>query len=413
MNRPKVAASVACAAAITLLAAACSSSSSGASSSSSGGSSSAKSVIFGIVDDFSGEQGSQGAQAYQGEQLAVKNINSSGGIASLGGAKIVLEKFDTQSDPSQGVPEVTKALQSGASVIIGGHVSDTVAAAESVTYRAGVPWIDIDAPIPYKFNTTFTISPSNDAYAAAYVGLVNSLVTSLKIPTPAKTSLSYAETSFGEEAIAGIKSGLPASKFTVIGDVGYPEGGTGLSAIAERMVEGNPDIIITQGLPADGQSLAQIFHSTVNTTAKIFVCDANITQVASQLGTQANGIITYSAPNATAFKDMPSSFLKVNSEFQAAYGIPLPEPAYNSYLGVIAAAAAINKAGSTSGPAISAALRTISISTAQGSISPGGPLTFNAQQQSSSPAFLAQIQNGKDVGVWPTALEGAPPIAFR
>src|SRR6204780_663267 len=131
-------------AAVVFAAAACGSTGSGGST---GGTSNTavKQVVVGVVTDFSGAQGILGTQEFDAYKLAANEINAAGGIKSLGGAKIVLKKFEPQTDPAQGPVQASAAVADHVNVIIGGEVSDTVIGGTNITHRAGIPGISIGA----------------------------------------------------------------------------------------------------------------------------------------------------------------------------------------------------------------------------------------------------------------------------
>jgi hypothetical protein len=93
----------------------------GGSATTSGGGSTAPggTIIIANVTDFSGTQSVLGIDENAGLQLAVDQINAAGGIKSLGGAQLTIKKYDTESNPDNGVTQANKALSDGAKVIVG------------------------------------------------------------------------------------------------------------------------------------------------------------------------------------------------------------------------------------------------------------------------------------------------------
>jgi branched-chain amino acid transport system substrate-binding protein len=146
--------------------AACSSAGTPSDTSSSGG---GGSVTVGVVTDLSGSQGAIGTDELKGAQFAVKQINANGGIKSLGGAKLVLKTYDTQTSPDQAVTAANSAVADQVSAIMGGLTSDESIAGTAVSNRAGIPWIT-GASSPQitgrGFNDVFQSFPNTDQAAA-------------------------------------------------------------------------------------------------------------------------------------------------------------------------------------------------------------------------------------------------------
>ena len=69
-----------------------------------------KAVKIGNVEPLSGPSASVGVQGKQAREMAVEEINAAGGIKSLGGAKLELIYADSKSDPTVGVTETERLI---------------------------------------------------------------------------------------------------------------------------------------------------------------------------------------------------------------------------------------------------------------------------------------------------------------
>ena len=67
-------------------------------------------VKIGNIIPLSGPSASVGIQGKQAREMALEEINSSGGIKSLGGAKLELLFADSKSDPTTGVTEAERMI---------------------------------------------------------------------------------------------------------------------------------------------------------------------------------------------------------------------------------------------------------------------------------------------------------------
>jgi branched-chain amino acid transport system substrate-binding protein len=391
---------------------------SGSSAGANGGTASApnaKQVLVGVVTDFSGPQGILGTQEFDAYQLAANEINAAGGIKSLGGAKIVLKKFDTQTDPAQGAVQASAAVADHVDVILGGEVSDTVIGGTNITHRAGIPWISIGAEAAEitgrGFDDVFQVTSTTNQIAQSYYDLLNGVASKLNLGK-IRASISVSDTTYGAELDQGFTT---ANKdMQVVNHFQYPLTTTDFSSVAARMLQGNPNVLLNEGYPTDGVALAKLFASKFKPPAsvKVFFATAEPQLLATQLGDQADGMLAGSGPSP-AFKGMPQGFLTANAAFKKAYGTSMEGVSPTAWEAFMFLEAALEKAGSTDGSAIAAALHKVQLTQALGNIYPGAPQQFAANGSLVDPVqYYVQIQNGQMTGVYPASIAAASPIAY-
>jgi branched-chain amino acid transport system substrate-binding protein len=399
----------ACAA--TACAAACGS----ASSSGTASKTTAKQVLVGVVTDFSGPQGILGTQEFDAYQLAANEINAAGGIKSLGGAKIVLKKFDTQTDPAQGPVQASAAVADHVDVIIGGEVSDTVIGGTNVSHRAGIPWISIGAEASEitgrGFNDVFQVTATTSQVAKTYYNLLNTVADDLHVGH-IRATISVSDTTYGTE----LDQGFTAIDKTmqVVNKFDYPLTTTDFSSVAARMLQGSPNLLLNEGYPTDGVALAKLFATTFKppSSVKVFFATAEPQLLVAQLGKEADGMLAGSGPSP-AFKGMPQSFLTANAAFKKAYGTDMEGVSPTAWEAFMFLKAALEDAGSVNGSAIAAALHKVKLTQAMGNIYPGAPQQFTSNGSLVDPEeYYVQIQNGQMVGVYPSAIAAAAPIPY-
>lgn len=381
-------------------------------SSTSNGSAATKSVVLCDVTDLTGSQGVLTASEKAGGETAANIINSAGGIKSLGGAKIVIKTFDTQSNPTMGSTEANAAVSAGCKGIYGGEITDTVMAGTLVTHRAGIPWIDIggigDAVHERGFNDVFQLQTTS-TLATAYMQLLQAVASQLHLSTPPTIGLSVSDTTYGQDFYTAWTKLNANGQFKVVSNVSYPLGTTDLSSVAARMVSQKPDILFNMGYPPDGIALTSLFKKTFHTTAVAFLSTAEASIAMQQLGALADGqtfLNTSPPPGASP------SLAAFNSAYQTVAGQAPSITAWNAYSAVMFYAAALQKAGSTSGPAIAAALHSVTLNASNGNIYPQD-LSFGSDGVVTTPPyFWQQDQNGKLLFVYPTSLKQASLIPY-
>jgi branched-chain amino acid transport system substrate-binding protein len=401
-------------AACILALAACSSgasSSSGASGGASSASASTKSVLVCEVTDLSGSQGVLTVSEAGGGAAAASLVNAAGGIKSLGGAKIVIKKFDTQSNPTMGSTEANAAVSAGCKAVFGGEITDTVMAGTLVTHRAGIPWVDIggigDAVHERGFNDVFQLLTTT-TLAQGYMQMLQQVASQFHLSHPT-IGLSVSDTTYGQDFYTAWTKLNAGGQFKVVSNVSYPLGTTDLSSVAARMVSQKPDILFNMGYPPDGIALTSLFKKTFHTTAVAFLSTAEAPVAMPQLGALAYGqLFENTAPPGTS-----ANLAAFNSAYQKATGQAPSIEAWEGYTAVDFIAAALQKAGSTSGPAIAAALHSVTLTASNGNIYPGNLSFASDGVLNAPPTYWQQDQAGKLPFVYPASLKQASLIPYN
>src|SRR3984893_14505875 len=78
-------------------------------------------VKVGVLHPVSGALSYSGQQGRLGATIAIEELNATGGIKALGGAKIEAVLGDAQSTPEGGNAEVEKMNGAGVAAIVGGY----------------------------------------------------------------------------------------------------------------------------------------------------------------------------------------------------------------------------------------------------------------------------------------------------
>jgi branched-chain amino acid transport system substrate-binding protein len=403
---------VAMVATASLMVAACGNSSGGGA-----GGSKVDHVTIGIIEDFSGAQSPLGVADAAGIQQAADEINKAGGIKSLGGAKIVIKKYDTETNPDNGVTQATKAVADKVNVVIGGEISDTVIAGTNVTHRAGIPWITTGgtaAQITKRgFNDVFQAVTNTDQSAQNYYNVMKYFSDKLGLGANPTMGMSVSDTTYGNNLDAGF-SKVNSGFFNVVTKVSYPLTTTDLSSIAARMVSKSPQVLYNEGYPTDGLNFGKLFQDKFRTSAKIFLSTGTYSVILKELGAKANGMLLSAGPS-DLFKGMPAKYSSVNETYKAANGgADIPSSAVTGYVEMMITAQALEKAASTKGADIAKALHEVKLTHDQGNLYPQELFGFNSTGAlDEAPVFFIQVQDGKAVGVFPEAQASGTPQPFR
>ena len=134
----------------------------------------AKSVKIASIAPLSGPWARQGQLLRMGSDMAVDDVNSNGGIKSLGGAKLEIVYADA-GDSTEKAKNAAQRLLSDNPELVGGTgawLSSFTLAVTEVTERASLPWLTLsysDAITNRGFKFVFQTSPTADHQAAETV----------------------------------------------------------------------------------------------------------------------------------------------------------------------------------------------------------------------------------------------------
>jgi len=375
-----------------------------------------KTVLLANVEDLTGPASVYGIPESNGAQLAVRQINAAGGIKSLGGARLVLKKFDTASNVDAGVTQAQAAVNAGAAAVVGGEISDTVLAGTNVTQRAGIPWLDTGATASKIHQrgdgTVFEVTYDSAQFETAVYDTLEEATRQLGIGSPT-LAIPYSQSSYGQESLQAFLQ-ANSGKYKVRCEFSYPLTTTDFSSVATRAAACGATDIVNLGYPTDGVALSRLFATQFHPRIKVWAATGMDPGTAiSQLGSAANGALTIAAP-APDEKGVTAAFDKEFAAYRAQFHATPTVTSWAGYAAVHFIAAALERAGSTSGAKLTAALHRVTLTQGDGDVySYPGTLSFTAQGTlRTAPAIVAEIQNDKIVPVWPPAYDKSPLAAY-
>ncbi len=415
-------ATVSCLAAIGLAvaASACSSSQKGASTGSTNsgtsgsgpGTKSPGTIVIGNVEDLSGASSVLGIPENQGAQMAVDEINAAGGIKSLGGAKLELKKFDTASNPDNASTETQAAIAAHVVAIIGGENSNTVQTGTNISQRAGIPWLNTggtsDGILQRGYQGVFTVDFDSSQFAGGWLQGLGAAASQVGVTSKTMT-VPYSDSDYGHEFLTAMQ-GLHNGGFSIKSSFSYPLTTTDFGTVADRASTTGASVVFNVGYPNDGVSIVKLWGTQYKPAgAKVVGTAGTSCAILAPLGSAANGDLCLFAlmpgdKGATPY--YAQEFQKYQSTYKAA---PIE---WNGFTAVYFLAAALEKAGSTSGSALDSALHSVSLSPGQGDIY-DQPLAFDKTGAITYwPVIIGQMENGSSTSVYPTAFASAPIKAY-
>lgn len=374
--------------------------SSGGGSAAGGG---AKTIIIGSIHPLSGRLAGAGTLMDNAVKMAVDDINTKGGIKSLGGAKLKVDSGDSKGAPEGGQSEAQRLTSSGAVALVGTYQSDVTQNVASVAERSKVPLvIDVavdDAILKQGYKYSFRIQPDATGMGVGGADALAGLGQQGGSPI---TTVSYIhiQGAFGDSVFKAFQKEAQAKGITVAKEVTYS--GTNFSDATTQVSEAaaaNPDAIVVTGYYPDSLLIAKSIAALKPKVKAVYgIANGGFDddQFPKDAGASGQGILS-----ANYHYDATSSTVKeIRGRFEQKYGHPMETAAVLSYQSVEVIAAALEKSASTDPSKLRDAIAGISLD--QPLLAFGGPLQFDQTgQNKNATAIVMQIQSGKVEQVYP------------
>jgi len=362
-------------------------------------------VKVGVLFPLSGDLSDKGLDSANGVRLAVEEINRAGGIAALNGAKMDIVLADTQGNPKVGARETRRLIQEENVVaIIGTYQSSVTKPASKVAERLETPFIVsisiADIITERGFTYTFRIQPKAQFYARDQVQFLKDLKKLAGYPVN-RVALLHENTDFGTSACLAQKNALKRNGLRVVADVGYrAEGVTNLDNQMNQVLAAKPDIILTVTYLKDSILIRKSLASSETSVPMVDMAGGTVSpEYIQYLGPLAEGTFTmveYSkyAPGGKA----------LNERFRRRFETDITGDSAHAYQAVLVLNDALERSRSTDRKRLREALSKTDIPQGPQLVLPAERLRFDQYGQNEfAHLYVAQIQNGELMPVWPVS----------
>lgn len=373
--------------AVAMVLAACGSSTSGGSNNSP--------ILVGITGPFTGNYADPGNAIKNAGQLAIDDINKSGGV---NGRKLQAVPEDDACDAQQGVQAAEKLLTQHIVAIVGGYCSGASIPESDQLHRTGdLPFITAASSNPkfteQGYDNVFRMVARDDAEAPADVSFMHDYLKAGKIAIMHDNS-TYAKGLADAGKTAAQSLGMSVTYFDAI-----TPGQKDYTAALVKVGTGNPDVLWYTGYYPEFGLLVKEYVSLApsykinGVSADV---DPSVIKVAGQA--LANPGVTVNTLPTTEFihNGKNDSFTKA---YQARFGGPPGDYSSYEYDGMMALAQAIkNNGGNTDAKGLNSQLHKVSIEGITGSVK------FDSKGDRPAPQFLAVKATGNPPAFVPLAL---------
>lgn len=380
----------------------------------------AKDVKIGVIYPLTGSSAQIGKDAVAAVNTALDIINNSHdipgmplaknkGLEGLDGANVSIVVGDHTGKPDVGVSETEKMLSDGVHAMYGAYFSSVVAAASTVTERAGIPFVNGDSASPKLTSRGLKYFFRVGPHDGMFTQLMFEFIKDFNEKNNANLNtlgIIHEDTLWGSDSGSTQNKMAKEQGLNVVEKISYKASTTTLTSEVQKLKASNPDVTLPSQYTAD----AFLFMNTakeLDYNPKLLIAQ-NAGYVdptfISTMGDKAEGVISRSPFNTDLAKTIPM-IGTINEIFKKhSGGRDLSDVPARAFTGFMALAVAIDNAGSTDPDKIRQALVDLDIP-GEALIVPYRGVKFGPDGQNSAVrGVLMQVQNGKYCTVYPYEL---------
>jgi len=357
------------------------------------------------IVELSGGGATAGTNFKNGVELAVKEINASGGIL---GKKIQTNTADTQSNPGIAKGLTQKAIDDNVFAIFGPVFSGSIMVSMAESRRAEVPNFTggeassiTQQGNPYVFRTSFT-------QADAMPKVARYITDQAKLKNIA---IIYVNNDFGKGGNDAIKKALAATGTKVAAEISTEPGQVDFSAAVLRAKQSNADGLFAYSNEEESARLLRELKKQGWNKPVIGETTLTGQKVIELAGEAANGAIAHVGLTVDAPQPAIRAF---RAKFEKEYKYVSDHNGMKGYSGIYVLKAAIEKVGKLDRKAVAAALHTLKVKAVD---QPGVlmDVSFDSKGDLDRESFMIEVKNGKQevVAILPALGAAAAPAAKK
>lgn len=380
-------------------------------------------IAIGAIWPFTGASAQVGTDARHALETAVDIVNNAydldlptaknAGLAGLGNAKIKLVFADHQGDPQKGRAEAERLItQEKVSAILGAFHSSVSATASATCERYAVPYVAADSSSPslHARGLKFFFRPAahDEMFSMAMFDFLDAQrKAGKKIET---LGLFFEDTVFGTDSSNAQRKLAAERGYNITADIKYKSNSPSLTAEVQQLKSSNPDVLLPSSYTTDAILLMKTMDELGYKPKNIVAQAAGFSDKAffDAVSDKATGIISRASFSLDMARKRPS-ILKVNEMFKARASRDLNDNTSRQLMAVLVLADAIDRAKSTDGEKIRAAMAATDIP-GDRTIMPWKRVKFGADGQNvDADPVLIQYIGHEFTTVYPSAVAVKEP----
>jgi branched-chain amino acid transport system substrate-binding protein len=354
-------------------------------------------IQIGVITSLSGSFATFGSMEVTGYKVAAAEVNANGGV---NGRPIELLIEDDASNQNAALAAAEKLAGKGVPLILGAYASGVTKPLAGYLARKQIPLLNsnsADVAITRPGSPwVFRVGQTTDSFADACFDMVKTL------PGIKTVAILVSNDALGKSTATSVKERAAAVGLQVVAEQAYDRGLTDFRPTLNAFKALAPDLVALSSYEEDAAALMRQAKE-VDLNPKLFVSVGGTGYAIPQFITGAGdaGEFVASASPWRPEGKYPGS-QDLYERLKKQLGAEPSHHAAKAYGGLLAAADALKRAGSTNRDAVRAALEKTSLMTAF------GPVSFTSdngyRNQNPAPSLVIQVQKGKFVVVWPKSV---------
>ena len=376
-----------------------------------------KDVEIAVIVPLSGPWARQGQLVRMGAEMAIDDINNSGGIKSLGGAKVKLVVLDTGDSAEKAKNAAQRLVAQNPDVIggIGSWLSSFTLAVTEVTERAELPWLTLsysDQITGRGFHYVFQTSATADKQSEMVLPTIMELAEKSTGKKPTSTGVlqdnTAAPVSFMKPMRAG---GFEKAGLKVVVDEVYTPPLSDATPLVARVRTARPDFlwVISTNIPDDSLLLQKLTEMGIG--ADKLPAVGNGAHLGAPELLKVAGADVLEGTLITVANWSNEGQRQLIDEFKKRTGEPwLTQDSLSAYGHVWILKEAVEKAGLADRRKVAEAIRAMDTSEGAAKYFAGNHIKFDEKgRRVDAPLVIFQWQQGVPVTVYPQGPGSAKP----
>ena len=377
-----------------------------------------KDVTFALITPLSGAWARLGELSRKGAELAVEDINKSGGIKALGGAKVRLVVADAGDSPEKSKTAAQRLLSQEPDIVggAGAYVSSFTLAVTEVTERAGVPWFTLsyaDSITGRGFKYVYQTSPSANQQAASAMPTIMELATSAGGPKPTKVGIVMDNTASPVSFTKPMREGgIKALGLELVVDETFTPPLSDAGPIIQKVRAARPDFLLLLPTATPDIKLTLEKLSEIGLPRTRLPVINNGGPMGSPDLLRIVGKETLEGAMFVTANWGSKGMEDVIADYKKRTGDPwITQDSLSNYGHMLILKEAVERAGSVDREKVNAAIRSMDMTDGPARFFAGGRVKFDETgKREGARIVLVQWQNGEPVTVYPPEAAMAKPI---
>jgi branched-chain amino acid transport system substrate-binding protein len=255
-------------------------------------------IILGSAISFTGKYSSNGINAKNGYDLAVKMINEKGGV-KVGGKtyKLKVQYYDDESTPARTAQLLERLIQQdGVKYVLGPYSSATTKAAAPVTEKYKIPMVEAEGASRSLFTQgyryMFAVLSTSEHYLRSAIGLAAELAEKEgKKPSAVKVAMVFENDPFSLDVRAGVVEDVQRHGMQVVIDDKMPRDLSDISATLTKVKALQPDVLVVSGHEKGAVTAARQIKELQIQVPLLAITHCEAGKIITQFGSAVEGVL--------------------------------------------------------------------------------------------------------------------------